>query len=165
MLESHIWAMERTALDALMSQDIKALMDAPQAKRRAAYQIDGRTAIIQISGALMPGSASFSFFGTSLTGYAWIADTVRAADAHVDVDDIVLVFNSGGGVACAGIQEAVDAIRSAAKPTRAYIYGACCSAAMPLAMAAGEIIASPMATALGCLGVMCSFRRMESDSF
>lgn len=164
MLEGHIWAMEPGALDALLSQDIRALMDAPQAKRRRPYQIDGRTALIQISGALMPGSDRFSFFGISVTGYAWIADTVRAADGLDDVDDIILIFNSGGGVACAGIQDAVDAIRGTSKPVSAYVYGACCSAAMPLAMAADSISASPMAQAIGCLGSMCTIRRIESGS-
>lgn len=160
-----VWAMDPTVLEALVATP-SALFGEVSQSRGKPYMVEGGVAIIDVSGMLVPGSTKLSFLSISATGYDWIAGAVRAAAADESAASIRLVFNSPGGIVCGGLPAAVEAIEGVRKPVTSYISGACCSAAMPLAFAAGRgrVIASPMASGIGCLGVMATMRKLESDT-
>lgn len=96
----------------------------------------------------------FYFGGTSTPGL--IAD-IEAVTNNSAVTAVVFNFHSPGGDVF-GINEAADKIAAltAKKPTTAYCYGYCASAAYFLAAKCGTIVTDAQAL-LGSLGVVCAW--------
>lgn len=115
-------------------------------------------AVIPILGAIFPraGMISASADGTSLST---VMRDFRVAEASQDVERIVLLVDSPGGVV-SGLGEAADAIRGAAKPVISYVTGMGASAAYWLASQAGEIVADRSGH-VGSIGVVATISRQE----
>lgn len=117
-------------------------------------QLIGHTAIIRISGPLIPKSSWISqLFG--MTGYDEIRNALAAASQHPDVKAIILDIDSPGG-AVSGVDEAAGAIRHVDRnimPVHALTTGAMASAAYWLGSSAREISATAMSR-VGSIGVI-----------
>jgi ClpP class serine protease len=117
----------------------------------------GRTAQISIVGILTQTPDWLaSIFGGGNTTYVEIIEALQSADANPEVDDIELVIDSPGGQT-AGLFEAMAAVGSTAKPTRATIQSLGASAAYGLASQADDVVALNRATRIGSVGVAISF--------
>lgn len=124
---------------------------------------DGAEAVIDVKGVLTPEPDIFAeVFGGGNTSYKAIRDAIAKADADPDVDRIRFEIDSPGG-AVAGLFETAEAIRGAAKPTRAMIGNTGASAAYALASQAGEVIAKGRGSWIGSVGVVRSFSVYPED--
>lgn len=116
------------------------------------------TAIIPLIGAIYPRSnmVSASSGGTSLD--AFMRD-MRVAWASPDVDRIVMLIDSPGGVV-SGLGEAADVLRSGSKPLISFVTGMSASAAYWLGSQADEIVMD-RAASVGSIGVVASMSCQE----
>lgn len=117
------------------------------------------TAVVPLIGAIYPRSnmISASTDGTSLDGYM---RDLRVAQASADVDRIVTLVDSPGGVV-SGLGEAAETLRASAKQITAFVTGNAASAAYWLASQATDIVMD-RAAMVGSIGVVASMSRQES---
>lgn len=114
----------------------------------------GDSAEIKIEGVLTKSPDIFArWFGGGNTTYQEIIAATQAADANTNVSEIVYRINSGGG-SISGLFEAVIAISSAEKPTRAIVDDMAASAAYALVSQADTIEASSIGAMVGSVGVV-----------
>jgi len=113
-------------------------------------------AVVPVFGPIFPRATMLnsSAGGTSLDA---ILRDLRVAMADGDVERIVMVFDTPGGVV-SGLGEAALAIRSATKPVSAFVTGMAASAGYWLASQAREIVVDPSAM-VGNIGVVVSVAR------
>lgn len=117
-------------------------------------QLEGRTAIVSISGSMQHKETWFTRF-LGVTTYETIANISAMLAADEGVDNVLLDIDSPGGQA-KGVDVASDAIlalRAAGKPVHAHVSGAMMSAAYWLGSAAETVMASKNAE-LGSIGVI-----------
>lgn len=115
--------------------------------------LQGRTAVIDVYGAIMPRANFFSDWSGGAS-CEMLAKDLQWALASDDVDDVVLSIHSPGGEVT-GVSELAEMIFQArgTKPMTAYVSGMGCSAAYWIASATDRIVANPTAI-LGSIGVM-----------
>jgi signal peptide peptidase SppA len=146
MLQTKMWAMEPKALQAMfadvISMDTWPPKDIEIAEPGQQLRIEGKTAVIDISGILMDEvPKAFTWRGIEATSYSRIKEQIVEAVNNESVDSILLRVASPGGVADAGIIETVDTIRAARdqKPVKAVVTDLGASAAYWLVSQADEI--------------------------
>lgn len=115
-------------------------------------------ALIPMVGTIFPRASMIgaSTGGTSLDA---IMHDVRVAEANSDVDRIVMLVDSPGGVV-SHLGEAADMLRSTSKPITAFVSGMGASAAYWLASQANEIVMD-RASSVGSIGVVATATRQE----
>lgn len=158
------WFLEESTLEAMraawpMSADNIAAASALIEARGEddVMNVAGGTAYIDVQGVLAKKRDFWAvLFGYGSTAYPDVIDAIQRAEVDPRVKDIQLNIDSPGG-SVDGMFDAVAAIRSAEKPTRAYVGGMAASAAYALASQADEIVASSEATQIGSIGVVASF--------
>lgn len=140
-----------------LSLEAVAAVGAPLQGARMSTIRDG-TAVVPVLGPIFPRAnmVNSSAGGTSLDA---IMRDFRTAEASTDVDRIVMLYDTPGGVV-SGVGEAAAAIRGSAKPVTAFVTGNAASLGYWLASQAGDIVAEP-ASALGSIGVAASVSRQE----
>lgn len=123
----------------------------PTGVKRKPYQVESRTALIRVEGAL-----SMDPWYWDETGYGEIQSDVQFALSDEDVDQMLLVINSPGGC-CDGAYETADAIQAANKIKPVYAVAApfAYSAAYMLASQARKIWAPEISGGVGSIGVYC----------
>lgn len=119
----------------------------------------GATAVVPMIGTIFP-RASMVGASTGGTDLATIMRDMRVASASSDVQRIVMLVDSPGGVV-SGLGEAAEALRASPKPITAFVTGYAASAAYWLASQAGEIVMDRSA-AVGSIGVIASMSRQEA---
>lgn len=117
------------------------------------------TAVVPLIGAIYPRSnmVSASSGGTSLDT---VMRDIRVASASADVNRIVMLIDSPGGVV-SGLGEAAEVLRSSAKPMTSFVTGMAASAAYWLGSQAGEMVLD-RAASVGSIGVVASMSRQEA---
>lgn len=145
------WALHPGHAPALLN----LARDGQQSQARAGEDVKperGRVAIVPIHGPIFNRSGFAAFFG--LPTYQGISSTMNALARDAKVEEIILSFDSPGGVAL-NTDEAAHAIREAAKakPVIAVANGYMASAAYWLASQATEIVTTPL-SAVGSIGVI-----------
>lgn len=135
-----------------------AAVGAPLEGAGSATHRDG-AAIIPMLGPIFPRASMInaSSDGTPLSS---MMRDFRVAQASADVDRIVMLVDSPGGVV-SGLGEAADEIAASAKPVTAFVTGSCASAAYWLSSQAAEIVMDRSAYA-GSLGVVATLTRQEA---
>lgn len=119
----------------------------------------GSAAVVPMIGTIFP-RASMVGASTGGTDLATIMRDMRVASASSDVQRIVMLVDSPGGVV-SGLGEAAEALRASTKPITAFVTGYAASAAYWLASQAGEIVMDRSA-AVGSIGVIASMSRQEA---
>jgi ClpP class serine protease len=116
---------------------------------------DGR-AVVPVLGPVFPRAnmLNSSAEGTPLDA---LMRDFRVAEASSAVEQIVLLFDTPGGVV-SGVSEAAAAIRGSAKPVVAFVTGQAASLGYWLASQASEIVMEPAAM-VGSIGVVMSGSR------
>ena len=115
--------------------------------------------VIPMLGAIFPRASmvNASTGGTSLDA---LMHDVRVAQASADVERIVLLVDSPGGVV-SSLGEAADMLRASTKPITAFVAGMGASAAYWLASQATEMVLDRSA-AVGSIGVVATSSRQEA---
>lgn len=113
-------------------------------------------AVVPVLGPVFPRAnlANSSAGGSSLDA---IMRDFRVAEASAQVERIVMLFDSPGGVV-SGLGEAAEAIHASAKPVTAFVTGIAASAAYWLASQATEIVLERGAS-VGSIGVVATRTR------
>lgn len=125
------------------------------------FTVSDTLGMIDIVGVLTSEPDPFAaIFADGNTTYSAIIQAIEAAENDENVKEIVLRINSPGGD-FEGMLEAMEAIRTATKPTRAEVRGMAASAAFGLAASADEIVALSKSTQFGSVGVVVDFRIRE----
>lgn len=116
-------------------------------------------AVVPVLGPVFPRA---NLIGSSSggTGLDAVMRDFRVALASPDVERVVMLFDSPGGVV-SGLGEAADAIHGAAKPVTSFVTGMGASAAYWLASQAGQIVLD-RAASVGSIGVVASTSRQEA---
>lgn len=137
-----------------------ALASSNPSRKYSAYDSapKGSIAVIPVRGPLMKEDQDDC--GYFSAGMATLAERVREADAHENIDSILLYIDSPGGTSD-GTQAFADAVAATGKPVIAFVDGLMASAAMWVGSAANEIIAQNSTTEIGSIGVKCSFQDMQ----
>jgi ClpP class serine protease len=125
---------------------------------RTAMVRDG-VASIPIFGPIFPRANLVTSSAGSTSLDALMRD-FRVAQASPQVDSIVLVVDSPGGMV-SGLGEAADAIRNSAKPVTSFVTGMAASAAYWLASQAREVVLDRTAS-VGGIGVVATVTRQEA---
>lgn len=106
---------------------------------------------------------SAAFEGKSITTYNFITESTKLAEQNTAVNKIRYNFNTGGGEVD-GMEPAVHAIKSASKPTEAYVFSSAQSAGILLASQTDKIVATGKMSMLGSVGVAAEFKdRTEAE--
>jgi ClpP class serine protease len=115
-------------------------------------------ALVPLLGAIFPRASlvGASTGGTSLDTFM---HDIRVAQASADVERIVVLVDSPGGVV-SSLGEAADGLRGSVKPVTAFVSGTGASAAYWLASQAGEIVLDRSAS-VGSIGVVATTSRQE----
>lgn len=115
-------------------------------------------AVVPMIGTIFPRASMInaSTGGTSLDA---LMHDIRVAEASADVERIVLLVDSPGGVV-SHVGEAADRLRAATKPVTAYVTGMGASLAYWLASQAGEVVLDRSAS-VGSIGVVATASRQE----
>lgn len=119
----------------------------------------GNTAVIPVIGTIFP-RASLLGASTGGTALATVMHDMRVAWANDDVERVVMLVDSPGGVV-SGLGEAAEALRASPKPITAFVTGIGASAAYWLASQAGEIVLDRSAM-VGSIGVLATLSRQEA---
>lgn len=116
-------------------------------------------AVVPLLGAIFPRASLIgaSTGGTSLDTFM---HDIRVAESSADVDRIVILVDSPGGVV-SSLGEAADMLRATSKPTIAFVAGMGASAAYWLAAQAGEMVLDRSAS-VGSIGVVATTSRQEA---
>ncbi len=126
----------------------------------AIYQPEGKVAVINIKGALVPGKASFARLYGNI-GYDDIKLALMEAVGDKNIESVLLNVNSPGG-AVAGVQDVSDFIKSIdkTKPVATYSESIMGSAGMWIGASARYVMSSQSAI-LGSIGVMMTHKEMS----
>ncbi|MCK5640766.1 MAG: S49 family peptidase [Gammaproteobacteria bacterium] len=117
------------------------------------YFVEDGVANIPIVGPLMPKrDLCSSLFDLDMTTYSDIINSIRLAENDASVDKIVFNVNSPGG-STVGLARTAEKIKSATKPTVAFITDMAASAAYFLASQANEIVSEHTMVNVGSIGV------------
>ena len=119
--------------------------------------VAGNNAEISVKGVITK-TPSFmaTLFGGGNTTYPDIVSAIAAAEINDTVSNITFAIDSPGGH-FDGLFDALSAIKTAKKPTKAIIYNVGASAAFAIASQADEVIASNIAARIGSVGVVATF--------
>ncbi len=115
----------------------------------------GSVAVIAMRGPLMKDD---QYCGP--VGMASMGQMIKDADAHQNIDGIILKIDSPGGTVD-GTKALADIIKNTEKPIVAFADGLMASAALWLGSATDEIIAADNKTKIGSVGVMLSFQDIQ----
>ena len=118
--------------------------------------VEGSLAMIPIKGPLGVGLDAFEK-GAGATDYGDIMEDIDEANDNPEVDRILGIFDTPGGM-WGGLVETANAIADSPKPFDAFVPpgGACASAGMYLAAACRSRFLSPSAQ-VGSIGVYCAY--------
>lgn len=118
--------------------------------------IEDSLAMIPVTGPLGIGLDKFEK-GAGATDYSDIMADLAAANENPAVQNILLIFDTPGGM-WGGLVECADAISESEKPVYAFVPpgGSCASAGMYLAAACAGRFLSPSSQA-GSIGVYCAY--------
>lgn len=163
------WAIAHThqslVLDLMKASQNTARLDAPDAP-----SVDKREGIgvLSIHGPLFNrGDLMSEWLGIPIITYQRIARRVTAMAADPTVKEIVLDFDSPGGVAL-NTDEAAAAIKAAAqvKPVTAVVNGYAASAAYWLASQATRIVVTPLSSvgSIGVISIHADYSQFYSDA-
>jgi signal peptide peptidase SppA len=150
-----LWAIEGTRMAALWSQlrgmDLRAHMAAATVKSSASVRRQQNFALIEIRGTMTKHGSSMSDAGSTVR----IRQAIRQLAADESVDGIMLVVDSGGGVAD-GTQELHDDVAAAAKrkPVLAFVEDVACSACYFAIASATKIVANTPHAWVGSIGTL-----------
>ena len=116
-------------------------------------------AVVPMIGTIFPRASMInaSTGGTSLDA---LMHDVRVAEASADVERIVMVIDSPGGVV-SDVGAAADMLRATTKPITAYVAGMGASLAYWLGSQAAELVLD-RAASVGSIGVVATTTRQES---
>lgn len=155
-----LWEMEPRALSSLMHTPPMAYSERP-AKSRRQFQRLERSAIIPITGTLVPRGGGFLDELLGLTGLDAIGRSFDEAMRDDYVDRIVLVIDSPGG-SVFGVEELARKILAGRDQKRivAMADGYAASAAYHIGAAASEFVVSPSSLT----GGICVYRAHEDVS-
>lgn len=128
--------------------DVVLDVDAPEAGPLA-YKVEGRIAVIEVTGPLTKYQTSFQAI-TGGTSTVAVRQTLRAVNRDKAVDAIMLRIDSPGGTV-AGTMELAEAVRDSKKPASTYIEDLGCSAAYWVAAMGRKAYANAAAT-IGSIG-------------
>ncbi|MCP4595752.1 S49 family peptidase [Neptuniibacter sp.] len=145
---------ETVSLEAA-SEDATPLMMTEQEDREIRRMtISGNIAVINVHGVLVSRRGTIDQSCSELISYERLRTQISAALNHDMVQEIVLDFHSGGGMAM-GCKELADFIHAATeiKPITAIVNFAAYSAAYFLAAACSKVICSPTG-GVGSIGVI-----------
>lgn len=176
ILPEYLEAIEAIAIRAMDSDILKLLsgdghkesMDASRmAVASVGTRLDGSrmstvrngAAVIPLLGTVFPRASMVgaSTGGTSLDA---LMHDIRVAQASADVERIVMVIDSPGGVV-SSLGEAADTIRASSKPITGFVAGMGASAAYWLASQASELVLDRSAS-VGSIGVVATTSRQEA---
>ena len=146
--------------EALMAESRAAVAAVGRPLEGAAMStLRGATAVIPVVGAIFPRA---SMVGASTGGSALstIMRDVRVAWASAEVERIVMLYDSPGGVV-SGLGEAAETLRASPKPITSFVTGTGASAAYWLASQAGEIVLDRSGR-VGSIGGVASMSQQES---
>ena len=93
-------------------------------------------------------------------GMASIGEIIKAADAHFNIDAIVLQVDSPGGTVD-GTETLATIVKNTKKPIITFVDGLMASAALWIGSSADEIIASTDTDEIGSVGVLMSFMDIQ----
>ena len=144
---SEFWYCEESSFMNFMNE-FKAAVRYPNVTNPSLVSVEGKRAVIPVSGVLVK---SKPWWSTNATSYQEIIDSLKEADSMPGINEIVLDFSSGGGEVL-GLAEAAEAITNCDHKVVAYV-SFCCSAAYYLASQCDEVIAEQNAV-VGSIGVM-----------
>lgn len=116
-------------------------------------------AVVPVFGPIFPRATLINSSAGGI-GLDAIMRDFRAAERSAQVERIVMLFDSPGGVV-SGLGEAAEAIRGASKPVIAHVTGMAASAAYWLASQAGEIVLD-RAAQVGSIGILAMLSRQEA---
>lgn len=138
--------------------DMEALIDAFTVEGRPGLEIRNGTAVVHVTGPIFPMGNILTNNSGASSLRAVQADFAQAVD-DPEVERIVLAIDSPGGVAD-GIHSFAEQVYAARarKPVIAVAQDLAASAALWIASAASEVVASP-ASMMGSLGVVLTARR------
>lgn len=176
ILPEYLEAIEAIAVRAMDSDILKALAedghkqsmnDSRMSVASVGTRLDGSrsstlrngNAVIPLLGTVFPRASMInaSTGGTSLDA---LMHDIRVAQASADVERIVMVIDSPGGVV-SSLGEAADMIRMSPKPIVGFVAGMGASAAYWLGSQAGELVLDRSAS-VGSIGVVATTSRQES---
>lgn len=115
----------------------------------------GSVAVIRVRGALMKEDQ-----WCGAVGMETIGEMVKAADAHHNIDAIVLHIDSPGGTVD-GTETLANIIKNTQKPVVSFVDGLMASAALWIGSSADEVIASTDTDEVGSVGVLMSFADVQ----
>jgi protease-4 len=140
---------------------LAATFDAKQPKMD--YEKRGSSAIIRVEG-IIGRKFSSCLQSSGVVSVDVLSRVVEDAVADAEVKEIMLVFDSPGGVAM-GVPEAAETIAKATekKPVMSYVDGLCCSAAYWLASQADVVYSTPSGEtgSIGCYMALLDSSRNE----
>ena len=117
----------------------------------------GNSAQIEITGVMTKKPSYMAMiFGGGNTTYREIVAAVAQAEQDDDIADITYLIDSPGG-SIDGMFDAIAAMQTARKPSKAVVSGTCASAAYALAAQADEIVASNAAAMVGSIGIVATY--------
>lgn len=176
ILPEYLEAIEAIAIRALDAEVLKvvagdghaASMDASRmAVAAVGTRLEGSrgstirngAAVVPLLGTIFPRASMVgaSTGGTSLDAFM---HDIRVAQANTDVERIVLMVDSPGGVV-SSLGEAADNLRASGKPITAFVAGMGASAAYWLSSQAQEMVLDRSAS-VGAIGVVATTSRQES---
>lgn len=156
-----MWLLDPNTVQAMRSapaitaeqQDAYALQIA--ANEESPLQIAGDTGRINIIGTMTDAPSFMArYFGGGNTVYSDIVRAVAEAEANPQIKSIEYYIASGGGQASAEWLAAMNAIRDAEKPSRAFVGSMAASAAYGVASQADEIVAQNAMSYIGSVGTV-----------
>lgn len=153
-LQDQVWAIEPRSLSSFIASvdglDLQARADSDSSKRRYVEQVDG-CAVIQFRGPVLRGFGWLADFGVAVADPDIISAQIKAALSSESIKEIVIEFDSPGGVV-GGVADLADLVASAQKPINANIDGLCCSAAYWVASGADTVVVN-QTSMVGGVGV------------
>lgn len=156
--QSFLSQIENVQISAADLREFEARMGSGTPSADQIMDIKGGVATIALEGPLTARPNFMAMlFGGGNTTYPQFINALAAAEADADVKETQILFNSPGGTVD-GLFPAMEALRSATKPTTAIVTGTAASAAYGLASQAGKIVADNKASRVGSVGVVVDVR-------
>lgn len=122
-------------------------------KEPVGYIREGSTAVIPISGVMLPARDAFlDWIGADYTSTPDVEHAIHRAEADKDVDSIVFAVDSPGGF-IRGVHDLAEAVVTTTKPTHAHAIGMMSSAALWPSVRADRVTADPSAI-VGSIGIL-----------
>lgn len=137
-----------------------AINDIKRAKERnggGLFDVVNNIAIIPVEGFLAQEvDICTLWFGGNMTTYPYVRAATAEADADPDINAIVYMHDSGGGLVD-GVDQTAQAIAETKKPTFAFISNVCASADYWLASQADHVATITQSALIGSIGVAVSW--------